>query len=284
MIALRTLLSSLTHPPSTCVLYDSDAKFEEANEMVQQAANVFKMNKKWDRAAAAYMFSATMQETLGVPHEAATCYSDAAKMLKKVDVKGAIVPLEKAAGVYAQTSKFNFASKYSLEVAEILENDVVDLEAAMAKFEMASDFAQMDGQAGAQLAKCNTKVAKLAAVLEKYDRAIELFEEIADAYVENDLLKFSCKEYYLKAGLCTLCAKDLEGAKVKVERYEDRAAYFRDSRESKLLKDVCEAVEAQDAERFTDILREYDAVSKLDSWMTQIMLRIKKQTSDDDLM
>ena len=59
----------------------------------------------------------------------------------------------------------------------------------------------------------------LAAQLEKYERSIELFEEIADAYVENDLLKFSCKEFYLKAGLCTLCSGDVEGAKVKVERF-----------------------------------------------------------------
>ena len=70
-----------------------------------------------------------------------------------------------------------------------------------AMYEQASDYAQMDGQAGSQLSKCNSKVAALAAVLEKYDRAIELYEEIADAYVENDLLKFSCKEFYLKASL-----------------------------------------------------------------------------------
>jgi len=263
---------------------DPNAKFEAAIEMVEQAANVFKMNKKWDRASAAYMMTAGFYEQLKVPHEAATCYTNAAKMMKKVDVKGSIVPLEKAATTYAKTSKFNFASKYSMEIAEILENDVADLDAAMAMYEQASDYAQMDGQAGSQLSKCNTKVARLAAVLEKYDRAIELFEEIADAYVENDLLKFSCKEFYLKAGLCTLCAGDVEGAKIKVERYEDRAAYFRDSREAKLLKDVSAAVENEDPDLFTEIIREYDAVSKLDSWMTQILLKIKKQASSDDLL
>ena len=67
-------------------------------------------------------------------------------------------------------------------------------------------------------------------------------------------------------------------------RYEDRAAYFRDSRESKLLKDVSGAVENEDPDLFTEIIREYDAVSKLDSWMTQILLKIKKQASSDDLL
>ena len=60
-----------------------------------------------------------------------------------------------------------------------------------------------------------------------------------------------------KAGLCTLASGDVEGAKVKVERYEDRAAYFRDSREAKLLKDVSGAVENEDADLFTEIIREY---------------------------
>lgn len=32
--------------------------------------------------------------------------------------------------------------------------------------------------------------------------------------VDNNLLKFSCKEYFLKAGLCTLASGDVVGAKV----------------------------------------------------------------------
>jgi hypothetical protein len=39
----------------------------------------------------------------------------------------------------------------------------------------------MDGQAGTQLSKCQIRVAKLAATLEKYDEAIKLFEDIAQA-------------------------------------------------------------------------------------------------------
>ena len=66
-----------------------------------------------------------MQEKLGVKHEAATCYVNAAKMMKKTDAKGSIVPLEKAATRFAELSRFNFASKYSIEIGEILENDVV---------------------------------------------------------------------------------------------------------------------------------------------------------------
>lgn len=47
---------------------------------------------------------------------------------------------------------------------------------------------------------------------------------------------------------------------------------------------MCGAVENEDADLFTEIIREYDAVSKLDAWMTQTLLKIKKQASADDLL
>ena len=71
---------------------------------------------------------------------------------------------------------------------------------------------------------------------------------------------------------------------VKHERYETQAAYFRDSRESKLLINLAEALENEDQEEFTQVVKEYDAVSKLDGWMTQILLKIKKGLAGEDLL
>ena len=42
------------------------------------------------------------------------------------------------------------------------------MEAAIAKYEQAADYAQMDGAAETTMAKANGKVAKLAAQLERY--------------------------------------------------------------------------------------------------------------------
>lgn len=49
------------------------------------------------------------------------------------------------------------------------------------------------------------KVAQIAAELEMYEVAIEKFEKVAAASVDDALLKWSLKEYFLKAGLCHLC-------------------------------------------------------------------------------
>lgn len=261
----------------------ADQKYEDAYELCQEALQIFKMNKKWDRAAVASMQGAKMQELLGVKHEAASCFIEAYKMMKKVDAKAAIEPLEKAVMLFASLSRFQFASKWSLEIGEIYEKDVGDLKKAIEFYENAVQYAEMSGEDSSRN-KAEVKVATLAAVDEQYQKALELFEVIADRMVDNNLLKFSCKEYYLKAGLCSLCLGDVVGAKVKHERYESQAAYFRDSRESKLLINLAEALENEDQEEFTQVVKEYDAVSKLDGWMTQILLKIKKGLAGEDLL
>jgi alpha-soluble NSF attachment protein len=53
--------------------------------------------------------------------------------------------------------------------------------------------------------QCWVKAASYAAQLEQYDKAIEKFEHVAAASLDNNLTKFSVKQYYLQAGLCHLC-------------------------------------------------------------------------------
>lgn len=53
--------------------------------------------------------------------------------------------------------------------------------------------------------KCLLKVAHFAAQLEQYQVAIDNFERVATESVDNQLTKWSIKEYFLKAGLCSMC-------------------------------------------------------------------------------
>jgi alpha-soluble NSF attachment protein len=50
------------------------------------------------------------------------------------------------------------------------------------------------------------KVATFAAQLGQYDKAIEKFELVASASLDNQLMKWSLKEYFLKAGLCHIAS------------------------------------------------------------------------------
>ena len=48
-----------------------------------------------------------------------------------------------------------------------------------------------------------------------------------------------------------------------------------------LLQTLCEHLEEQNVDGFTEAVKEYDSISRLDQWYTTILLRIKKQANDN---
>lgn len=83
------------------------------------------------------------------------------------------------------------------------------------------------------------KVAQYAAQLEDYEKAIQIYEQVASSCLESSLLKYSAKEYFFRASLCHLSI-DLLNATHALEKYAQQYPAFQDSREYKLVK-VCSA-------------------------------------------
>ncbi|RLW07230.1 hypothetical protein DV515_00004279 [Chloebia gouldiae] len=118
-------------------------------------------------------------------------------------------------------------------------------------------------------------VAAYAAQLEQYQKAIEIYEQVGTNTMDNPLLKYSAKEYFFKAALCHFIVDELN-AKLALEKYEEMFPAFTDSRECKLLKKLLEAHEEQNSEAYTEAVKEFDSISRLDQWLTTMLLRIKK--------
>lgn len=55
--------------------------------------------------------------------------------------------------------------------------------------------------------RCTLRAAELAAILGQYDQAISKFETVAFASIDDTLLSWSVKEYFLQAALCHICTK-----------------------------------------------------------------------------
>jgi len=80
---------------------------------------------------------------------------------------------------------------------------------------------------------------------------------------------------FFRAALCRMC-QDLQDASNSLTKYEEMFPTLTDSRELKLLKTLISACEEQNVEDFTNAVRDYDAISRLDQWYTTMLLRIKK--------
>lgn len=126
------------------------------------------------------------------------------------------------------------------------------------------------------------KAADIAAMQEDYYKAIEYYEKVAEQSISNNLMRYSVKDYFLKAGICNLASGDLVATQRALEKYREMDPSFATQRENMLLTDLCEAVEAKSQEQFTDKLFQFDQVSKLDSWKTTILVRVKNSIEEAD--
>lgn len=97
-------------------------------------------------------------------------------------------------------------------------------------------------------------------------------------------MKWSVKEYFLKAGICHLANGDMVAMNRALDSYRDLEPGFTQTREHQLLVDLVEAVDEGDQEKFADKLFQFDQMSKLDKWKTTLLLRVKdniEQKEDD---
>jgi len=255
-------------------------KTEDAIELYQRAANTFKMAKKWNNAGEAFCKAAELHLKNGSRHDGSTCYVDAATCYKKSDPKEAVACLEKAIEQYLEMGRFSIAAKHHQTIAETFEGEG-ELEKAITHYEQAADYFKGE-ESNAAANKALLKVAQHAAQLEDYVKAIKVYEDVAATSLESSLLKYSAKEYFFRAGLCHLCV-DVLNAQQALDRYAEMYPAFQDSREYKLIKTLTEHVEHEDVEAFTDAVKDYDSISRLDQWYTTLLLRIKKTLASGEL-
>eukprot|EP00163_Fabomonas_tropica_P012658 TRINITY_DN24001_c0_g1_i1.p1 TRINITY_DN24001_c0_g1~~TRINITY_DN24001_c0_g1_i1.p1 ORF type:complete len:287 (+),score=90.16 TRINITY_DN24001_c0_g1_i1:262-1122(+) len=260
--------------------FGSSAKYEDASEYYQKAGNSFKMAKKWQEAGDCFVKAAECQEKLQSKHEAGTLFIDAASAYKKQDggIPEAVNMYRRSVEIFTDLGRFSQAAKYQKEIAELYESET-DLENAIAAYQVAADY-YLGEDATSSANQCLLKVAHFSAQSKDFTRAIDIYEQVARASLDNALLKWSCKEYFFRAGLCYLAQGDLVTARKALERYQDMDTNFASQRECKLLLEITDALEDQDVESFTNAVYEFDSISKLDPWKTSILLDIKKTIND----
>jgi len=253
---------------------NSQAKFEDAAEHFSKAAKLFKMAKKYDEAGKAFMKVAEAQIKLDSKHEAATSYSSASTCFKKNSPVDAAECLKKSVELFTGEGRFAIAAKHQKELAEIYEEQA-EIEKAMEAYQTAAEFFDGEGSTS-QANTCLIKVAQFSAQLENYSKAIELYEQVAKASLDNNLLKWGAKEHLLRAILCHLAAEDLVGAQKALDNYKNWDVSFATSREGKFVEEIIQAVEKYDVEAFTQAVVDFDAVIKLDNWKTKVLLKVKQ--------
>lgn len=262
------------------------SKHEDAADLYEKAANFYKLGKSWDKAGAVYVKLAECYLKLDSKHEAANAFADAGHCYKKTNTTECISRLEQALDIFMEIGRLSMSARYCKEIAELYEQQQ-NLDQAMVYFDKAADLYQGE-EVSSSANQCRLKIAQYAAELEQYPRAIDIFEDIAKQSLNNNLLKYGVKGHLLNAGICQLCKGDVVAISNALDKYQDMDPTFAGSREYRLLADLAASIDDEDVEKFTDAIKDFDSVTKLDAWKTTLLLRVKemlkaKEMEEDDL-
>ncbi|XP_061351691.1 alpha-soluble NSF attachment protein 2-like [Gastrolobium bilobum] len=262
------------------------SKYEDASDLFDKSANSFKLAKSWDKAGSTYIKLANCHLKLESKHEAAQAYVDAAHCYKKTNINEAVSCLDNAVNIFCEIGRLSMAARYLKEIAELYESEQ-NIEQAVVYYEKSADFYENE-EVQTSANQCKQKVAQFSAQLEQYQRSIEIYEEIARQSLNNNLLKYGVKGHLLNAGICQLCKGDGIAITNALERYQELDPTFPGTREYRLLADIAAAIDEEDVGKFTEVIKEFDSMTPLDSWKTTLLLRVKeklkaKELEEDDL-
>ncbi|TYZ60433.1 hypothetical protein PybrP1_009383 [[Pythium] brassicae (nom. inval.)] len=249
-------------------------KYEDASDLFERAGNQYKISKRWQEAADAYVKCADCQMRLKESSRAAQFYQQAAEALAKVNPTDAVEHFRTAISMLCDAGRFSNAAKLQKQIAEIYESQD-NKEEALENFRQAADY--FDGENQASSANnMRLKVAQFSAQLERYDAALAIYESIARASMESNLLKFNAKNHLLNAGICALATKDLVLVQMKMSEFQEIDYTFGDSREGKFLHEMVQSFENFSADGFADAVYQFDTISKIEPWKISILLKVKE--------
>ncbi|BHF62175.1 hypothetical protein SprV_0100515600 [Sparganum proliferum] len=264
-----------------------------AIDCLNKATEIYIEGGRFSIAARHHMTMAEIYEQdLGDVEQACKQYEQAADYYKGEESNSSAMKcLLKVAHFAASAGKYDKAAKIFEEVgrrtqlhhmtmAEIYEQDLGDVEQACKQYEQAADYYKGE-ESNSSAMKCLLKVAHFAASAGKYDKAAKIFEEAGKSSMDNKLLRYGAKEHLTKSVICNLLIDTINGQKA-LQAYEEAYPLFADSRECTLLKKISEALNQESVEGFTAAVAEYDNITRLEPWTTEMLLKLKKTIADEE--
>ena len=184
----------------------------------------------------------------------ANTLQDAFKAYRKSSPEDAVRCLSQAIDHYLSKGEFRRAATQKQLVAEVYK-EIGDRPKARSAYEATAQWYE-DENSPALASKYNLEAADLAAKDNDYLDAIKRFEHVAKLAVSDRNLRYSVKDYFLRAGVCHL-ALDIIGAKRAFESYQELDPSFWQTDHCRVLNALAETVEQGDSAAFAEIKKAY---------------------------
>ncbi|KAL6871124.1 vesicle fusion protein [Trichoderma novae-zelandiae] len=258
-------------------LWDAARLFKEAAQAYERQGQNIEAGKTHERAAE------VREKNLKEFTDAADSYVEASDAYRRDDPEAAIRCRERAFALIQQStseSKQTRMSRVKEILGQIYEHDLKDLKKAREAYKEAAERLPKARELNAN--KLWTQYADLAALDGDYYGAIETYDRIINSMLGNGTMKWSLSTYCFKAGICHLATGDMVGTRRAIESYRQKDGEFSSQYKYKLLEDLCNAVDAHSQDQFSELLFQFDRTSRLEPWMTAILIKVKDSIEAPD--
>jgi len=266
------------------IAYFSKQKCEDdidAEEEFQSTIVELKQTKNWTSLIDVLECIASISVKNNNYRSAAMKYKEIAEISKRAETNKYVQYLTLSAEYYVKSNNFDYAAKNYVEIGDYYklkyksDPDLIDLilqnyDRGLELYSVSFNFSSEN--------KVKLKIADTCSMLcAQYERAYQLYEDVAKSYGDSSLLKFSVNKLYFNACLCRIAGGDVIGAQVKLNDYGEIHPFFNGSREEIYLKKIIECIEEEDTDRFTETNIEYDTICPFDEWTVHMLLVLKKE-------
>ncbi|KAL0234465.1 hypothetical protein PCE1_001501 [Barthelona sp. PCE] len=261
-------------------LFNKRGKFEQASEAYVKAGNLFKLEHNNASAAEAYLKAAECLSVYEEDNFNVTQYMlKAADVLGAIDIDKSVAILHDAIRRLQTVGSFKQAAKRMEQIGNLyLEGN--RKKEGLDAYKQASQLYYQENCEGSG-DKLMTEVANELALLDETEEAARIFSELGQKLINDRLRRLQVREMFLKSGLCYLYL-DIEAAKAEHAKFVDLDATFERSKEEELLRNLIEAVEAEDANLVGQISRDYDTIATLDNWKTSMLYKIRTDLEEEE--
>ncbi|KAF3910638.1 hypothetical protein ABW21_db0205008 [Orbilia brochopaga] len=255
-------------------------RLELAIENYSHAGNAFRTAGEGQEAGAAFEKAAALSRSINEQNDSANYLVEAFKSYKKTNPQDAARCMAQAIEHYSITN-LRRAATNKQTLAELFENDIGDKVQAIAEYEKAGEWFSNDN-ADALGNKCYLKAADLLAETGHPEKAVTIYENIARGSLNNNLMKWSVKEYLFKAALCHLATKDVIATKrALLQEYPAmEPAFAPGTMEQLFLMNLLECVENSDPAAFFQNVIQYKTRYPLDNWKLDILAKTQKSIEE----
>lgn len=257
-------------------LFNKSGKFTDAADLYTKGGNSYRSVREWVKAGEAYLKAADCWLHVNQINDAAVSYADAAKMFAKdkSTIQRAIEAFNTAARMYQENSKPTNAARLLCDAAKLFQDDG-NLDAAIEALKNAATLYDDENQP----MQATTQLGIVADILSQQKKWLEAgaaFKDVGMRRLKDKLTALAAGEQFTKAILCQMAGDDVVAAERSLQEVVGANPGWERSREFSLLDQVIKAFQERDPNAFAQALAEYDQVKRLDNWMTEVLLEIRK--------